>query len=157
MNYNYTVDKFKTSDWNEVEVRPEAQDDFELTKKEMIYKEVFTNGAPFFTFRCNGEVMAIYGFSYGGMYTYYPFIIASKYLYKHTRKMVELIYDYFAFYVPKSCRRLEAYCDIMDKKAVRLAQHFGFSIIGIRHYASANGHDQVIMERLMNMDPRKEK
>ena len=43
----------------------------------------------------------------------------------------------------------------MDKKAIRLAKHFGFSIIGIRHYATAEGHDQVILERLLCIDHRK--
>ena len=157
MSYNYSVDRFKVSDWDELEVRDEAKDDFELIKKEVIFNEVFTNGAPAFTLRCNGKALAVYGFSYGGMYTYYPFIVADKELHKHTRKLVALIYEYFSVYVPKNCRRLEAYCDIMDKKAVRLAQHFGFSIIGLRHYASAKGHDQVIMERLTFTDPRKEK
>ena len=154
---NYSIEKFKISDWEEIDVRDEAKADFEVLKHEIIYNEIFTNGAPFFTFRCDNKVLAIYGFSYGGMYTYYPCIVADKELHKHTRKMVELIYDYFAYYVPKNCRRLEAYCDIMDKKAIRLAQHFGFSIIGIRHYASAEGHDQAIMERLTFTDPRKEK
>lgn len=156
MNCNYTIERFKTSDWDEINVREEALADFELTRKEIIFNEIFTNGAPFFTLRYKGKVIFIYGISYGGMYTYYPCVIADKEAKNHTCKITKAIYDYFAFYVPKSCRRLEAYCDIMDKKAVRLAKHFGFSIIGIRHYATAKGHDQVIMERLTCMDPRKE-
>jgi len=50
---------------------------------------------------------------------------------------------------------MEAYCDIMDVKAVRLAKHFGFDVVGIRHNASAAGNDQVILERLTWCDIRK--
>jgi len=156
MSYNYTITRFKVSDWDEIDVRDEAKADFDMIRKEIIFNEIFTNAAPFYTLRCDNKVIFIWGISYGGMYSYFPCIVASKEAGKHARKIRNLIYDYFAFYVPKTCRRLEAYCDIMDKKAVRLAQYFGFSIIGIRHYASAEGHDQVILEKLMLMDPRKE-
>lgn len=152
---SYSITKFKTEDFKEIDVRKEAKADFDIMSKEIIYNEIFTNGNPFFTVRYNNEVIAIYGFSYGGMGTYFPCVVASKNLHKHVFKIVKLFYEYFALYVPKTCRRLEAYCDIMDKKAIRLAEHFGFSITGIRHYASAEGHDQVILERLMCMDHRK--
>lgn len=69
---------------------------------------------------------------------------------------MELLYAYYNEYTnAKEIRRLEAKCDIEDPGAIRLARHFGFDIIGIRHNASAEGHDQVIMERLVNCDPRK--
>ena len=152
---SYSVTPFKLEDWENIEVRDEAKADFLMIKNEIIYNEIFTNGAPFFTVRYNDKVLAVYGFSYGGMGTYFPCIVASKDLHKHVHKMVRLFYDYFAMYVPKDCRRMEAYCDIMNKKAIRLAQHFGFSIIGLRLYASAEGHDQIILERLNCTDHRK--
>lgn len=151
----YSVERFKVSDWKEIEVRDEARADFEVTTKEVIFNEIFTNGAPFFTVRYNGKVIACYGFSYGGMGTYFPCICADKTLYKHAKKMVKLFYEYFATYVPRNCKRLEAYCDIEDKKAMNLAKHFGFSIIGIRHNATVEGHDQAIFERLTTIDHRK--
>ena len=153
----YSIEKFKTSDWDEIEVRDEALADFNIIKKEMIYKEIYNNGAPTFTLRYNEKVLAIYGFSYGGMGTYFPYVCADKELYKHTKKMVKLFYEYFAKYIPTACKRMEAYVDITDKKAMRLAQHFGFSIIGIRHYATAEGHDQAIFERIVCCDHRKMK
>ena len=153
----YSIERFKITDWDEIEVREEARADFEIIKKEVIYGEIYTNGAPFFTVRYNGKVIAVYGFSYGGMGTYFPCICADKELYKHSVKMVKLFYDYFAYYVPVTCKRMEAYVDVTDKKAMKLAQHFGFSIIGIRHYATAEGHDQAIFERIMCFDHRKMK
>lgn len=153
----YSIERFKKSDWDEIEVRDEASADFNIIKKEVIFNEIYTNGAPFFTLRYDNKVLACYGISYGGLGTYFPCICASKDLYKHKIKMIKLFYDYFATYIPKNCRRLEAYCDIMDEKAMRLARHFGFEIIGIRHYASAEGHNQAIFERIMCFDHRKMK
>lgn len=152
---NYSVEKFKVSDWDEIDIREEAKADFEAIKKETVFKEVYTNGMPFFTLRADGKVVFIYGFMYGGMGTYHPAIMASKDLRRHIRKVVELCYEYFATYVPRSCRRMEAYCDIMDSKANALAKHFGFDVIGIRHNATAEGHDQMILERLTTVDHRK--
>lgn len=152
---NYSVERFKPSDWEEIEVRPEAAADFVLTKTELIWKEVCTNGMPFFTLRADGKVIFIYGFTYGGMYTYHPAVIMSKDAVKHVKKIVTLCYEYFATYVPRTCRRMESYCDIMDTKAVAFAKHFGFDVIGIRHNATAEGHDQVILERLTTVDHRK--
>ena len=153
----YSIERFKISDWDELDVREEARADFNMIRKEIIFGEVYTNCAPFFTLRYNGKVLACYGFSYGGMGTYFPCICADKELKNHAIKIVKLFYDYFAVYVPKDCRRMEAYCDVTDKKAMRLAKHFGFSIIGIRHYATAEGHDQAIFERIMCFDHRKMK
>lgn len=152
---NYKVERFKTSDWYEIDIREEAKADYELAKKEFIYKEAYTNGMPFFTLRADGKVVFIYGFMYGGMGTYHPTVMVSKDIRRHLRKMITLCYEYFATYVPRTCRRMEAYCDIMDEKAIALAKHFGFSIIGIRHNATAEGHDQVILERLTTIDHRK--
>lgn len=151
----YSIERFKVSDWDEIDIREDAKADFDLMRKELIFKEVYTNGMPFFTLRADGKVVFIYGFMYGGMGTYHPAVMASKDLHKHTRKVVQLCYDYFATYVPRSCRRMEAYCDIMDTRAVALAKRFGFDVIGIRHNATAEGHDQVILERMTSVDPRK--
>jgi hypothetical protein len=152
---NYSVERFKVSDWDEIDIREEAKADFEVSRREAVIKEVYTNGMPFFTLRADGKVIFIYGFMYGGMGTYHPAVMASKDLRKHTRKVIQLCYDYFATYVPSSCRRMEAFCDIMDTTAVNFAKKFGFNIIGIRHNATAEGHDQVILERLTLADPRK--
>lgn len=151
----YSIEQFNPKHWNEVEPRPEAAADLEAIKKEVIFKEIFTGGMPFFTLRYKGEIIVIYGFMYSGNGTFHPAVIAGKNIHKHVKKVVTLFYEYFATYVPRSCRRMETYCDIMDTKAVRLAQHFGFVPIGIRHNASAEGHDQIIFERLTNVDHRK--
>lgn len=153
----YRVDKFKLSDWNEIVPRPEAAADLEAIKREVIFNDVYTNGMPFFTLRADDEIIVVYGFMYSGCGTYMPAVIAGENLHKHVKKVIKLFYEYFAVYIPRDCRRMEAYCDIMDEKAIRLAKHFGFEITGIRHYATAAGHDQAIMERLLLMDPRKER
>ena len=145
---NYRVDKFTVQDWYELEPREEVKATLEELKKEAIFKDSYTNGMPFFTVRVDDKIIAIYGMMDGGCGTYLPSILASKYISKYTKLIIKLFYEYFALYVPKSCRRMEAFCDIMDVKAIRLAKHFGFDVIGIRHNASAEGHDQVIMERL---------
>ena len=152
---SYSVTKFKISDWYDIEPREEAKDDLEAIKKEVIYNDVYTNGMPFFTLRYNNEIIVIYGFMYGGCGSYFPAVIAGKNMHKHLRKVIPLFYEYFATYVPRTCRRMEAYCDIMDTKALTLAKHFGFDIIGIRHCSSAAGHDQAILERLTLVDHRK--
>lgn len=151
----YSIEKFHTDHWYEIEPRPEAAADLEAIRKEIIFKEVYTGGMPFFTLRADGKIVVIYGFMYSGNGTYHPAVIASKDISKHKKKVIKLFYEYFATYVPRNCRRMETYCDIMDVKAVRLARHFGFDIIGIRHNASAAGHDQVILERLTTVDHRK--
>lgn len=153
----YRVDKFKPLDWHEIIPRPEAAADLEVIKREFIFKDAYTNGMPFFTLRADDEIIAIYGFMYEGGGSYMPAVIPGQNLHKHTKKVIKLFYEYFATYVPRDCRRMEAYCDIMDEKAIRLAKHFGFEIVGIRHYATAEGHDQAIMERLLLMDPRKQR
>lgn len=152
---SYSITRFVTEDFNNIDVREEYKPDFDIMKTELIFNEIFTNGALFFTLRYNTEIIAIYGFSYGGLGTYFPCVVMSKQGHKHVRKIVKCFYEYFALYVPTNCRRMEAYCDIMDKKAIRLASFFGFSIIGLRHYATAKGHDQIILERLLCMDHRK--
>lgn len=151
----YSLVKFDPKDWHEIEPREEAAADLEALKSEAIFKEIYTGGMPFFTLRYGEEIIVIYGFMYSGNGTFHPAIIPGKNLHKHTKKIVKLFYEYFATYVPRMCRRMETYCDIMDTKAIRLAKHFGFEVIGIRHNASAAGHDQVILERLTTMDPRK--
>lgn len=153
----YRVDKFKLSDWNEIKPRPEAAADLEVIKTEVIFNDVYTNGMPFFTLRADDEIIVVYGFMYAGNGTYMPAVIAGENLHKHVKKVIKLFYEYFATYVPRTCRRMEAYCDIMDEKAIRLAKHFGFEIVGIRHYATADGHDQAILERLTLVDPRKKR
>ena len=45
----YSVERFKISDWYDIDPRPEAKDDLEAIKKEVIYNDVYTNGMPFFT------------------------------------------------------------------------------------------------------------
>jgi hypothetical protein len=152
---SYSVERFKLSDWDDLVPRPEAAADFEVIKNEIIFKEAYTNGMPFFTLRYNGEIIVVYGFMYAGMGTYFPAVVAGCNMHKHVRKVLTLFYEYFATYVPRDCRRMEAYCDIMDVKAVTLAKHFGFDVVGIRHNATASGNDQVILERLVLMDPRK--
>ena len=151
----YSITRFKTDDWYEIEPREEAAADLEAIRKEVIYNDVYTNGMPFFTVRADDEIIVIYGFIYAGCGSYMPCVIAGKNMHKHVRKVMALFYEYFATYVPKDCRRLEAYCDIMDEKALRLARHFGFDVVGIRHYASAAGHDQAILERLVLHEIRK--
>lgn len=151
----YSLEEFKTEDWYEIEPREEAAADLEAIRNETIYEKAFTNGMPFFTLRSEGKIVVIYGFMYAGCGSYMPCVIASKDIYRHTKKVIKVFYEYFATYVPKDCRRLEAYCDIMDEKALRLAKHFGFDIVGIRHYASAEGHDQAILERLTLHEIRK--
>ena len=153
----YRVDRFKVSDWDEIVPRPEAAADLENIKKEVIFNDVYTNGMPFFTLRADDEIIVIYGFMYEGCGSYMPAVIAGENLHKHVKKIIKLFYEYFATYVPSNCRRMEAYCDIMDEKAIRLAKHFGFEIVGIRHYATASGHDQAILERLTLPDPRKKR
>lgn len=153
----YRVDRFKLSDWDEIKPRPEAAADLEVIKTEVIFNDVYTNGMPFFTLRADDEIIVVYGFMYAGNGTYMPAVVAGENLHKHVKKVIKLFYEYFATYVPANCRRMEAYCDIMDEKAIRLAKHFGFEIVGIRHYATADGHDQAIMERLLLMDPRKKR
>jgi hypothetical protein len=151
----YKVDKFKVEDWYDIEPREEAAADLEAIKKETIFDDVYTNGMPFYTLRADGEIIVIYGFMYAGCGTYMPAVVAGKNIDKHTKKVIKLFYEYFATQVPRDCRRLEAYCDIMDEKALRLAKHFGFDVVGIRHNASADGHDQAILERLTRCDIRK--
>ena len=151
----YSVDKFKHADLHEIEVRDELIEDLEAAKNEAIINDMYTNGMPFFTLRADGKIIVIYGFVYTGCGTYMPTVVASKYTYQHRRKVIQVFYDYFATYVPHNCRRLEAYCDIMDEKALRLARHFGFDLIGIRHNASARGNDQAILEKMTLHDIRK--
>lgn len=151
----YSVDKFKWEDLFDIEPREELEDDLRAAQEEAIINDVYTNGMPFFTLRADGRIIIIYGFVYTGCGTYMPTVVASKYTHKHTRKVIQVFYDYFATYVPKDCRRLEAYCDIMDEKALRLAKHFGFDLIGIRHNASARGNDQAILEKMTLHDIRK--
>ena len=151
----YSLDRFKREDLYEIEPREELIEDLEAAKNEAIINDIYTNGMPFFTLRANGKIIVIYGFVYTGCGTYMPTVVASKYTHNHIRKVIQIFYDYFATYVPKDCRRLEAYCDIMDEKALRLAKHFGFDVVGIRHNASADGHDQAILERLTRCDIRK--
>ena len=151
----YRVDKFKLSDWKEIVPRKEAAADLEVIKSEVIFNDVYTAGMPFFTLRADEEIIVIYGFMYAGCGTFMPAVIAGENMHKHVKKVIRLFYEYFATYVPSNCRRMEAYCDIMDEKAIRLAKHFGFEITGIRHYATAEGHDQAILERLTLVDPRK--
>lgn len=153
----YSVERFKWSDLEELIPRSEAAADLEIIKKEVIFNDVYTNSMPFFTLRADDEVIVVYGFMYSGCGTYMPSVIAGQNLHKHTKKVIKLFYEYFATYVPSDCRRMEAYCDIMDEKAIRLAKHFGFEIVGIRHYATADGHDQAILERLLLIDPRKQR
>lgn len=155
MSYNYTIERFKKEDWYEIEPRPEGKATLEAIRKEAIFNDVYTKGMPFFTLRADGEIIVIYGFMYGGCDTFHPAVIAGKNIRKHVIKVIKLFYDYFATYVPRSCRRMEAYCDIMDSKAMNLAKHFGFDVVGIRHNASAEGHDQAILERLVLIDHRK--
>lgn len=152
---NYKVDAFKLSDWDEIEPREELKVSLEHLKRDVVYEEVYQKGMPFFTCRIDGKVIAIYGMLYGGEGTYMPSVLVCKDVHKYMKTLVKLFYGYFATYVPRTCRRMEAYCDIMDKKAIRLAKHFGFEPVGIRHYASPEGHDQVIMERLCCCDSRK--
>ena len=151
----YSVDRFKREDFNEIEPREELIEDLEAAKNEAIINDVYTNGMPFFTLRADGEIIAIYGFIYVGCGTYMPNLLAGKNMHRHIRRVMHAFYEYFATYVPKDCRRLEAYCDIMDEKALRLAKHFGFDIIGIRHYASARGNDQAILEKMVLHEIRK--
>lgn len=151
----YSIEKFKLEDWEEIEPREEVIPDLLAAKEETIFKEVYLNGMPFFTYRQDGKIIMIYGMLYEGCGTYVPSIIISKYINKYMKTAIKLLYEYYATYVGKNVRRLEAYCDIMDVKAIRLAQHFGFQIIGIRHHATAEGHDQAILERLTTCDPRK--
>lgn len=153
MRYNIT--RFVESDWYEIEPREEARASLEAVKSECIFKETYLNGMPFFTYRQDGKVIMIYGIVYQGCGTYMPAVLPSKYIRKYAKTAIKLLFDYYAMYVPRNVRRLEAHCDIMDREAIRLAEHFGFSIIGIRHNASAEGHDQLIMERLVACDPRK--
>lgn len=152
----YKIDAFKIQDWFDIDPRDEVAADLESIRQDVpFFKEIYTGGAPFFTLRYGDEIIMIYGFLYSGNGSYHPSLIPSKNISKHKKIAVKLIHEYFATYVPRTCRRLETYCDIMDTKAIRLAKHFGFDIIGIRHSASANGHDQAIMERLTFVDPRK--
>lgn len=152
---NYRIDAFKISDWDEIEPREELKVSLENLKKEAVYADVYSKGMPFFTCRIDGKVVAIYGMLFGGEGTYMPSVLVCKDIDRYKKTVIKLFFDYFATYVPRMARRLEAYCDIMDKKAIRLAKHFGFEIVGIRHYASPEGHDQVIMERLVCSDVRK--
>lgn len=151
----YSLERFKNEELFEIEPREELAKDLEAAQNEAILNDVYTNGMPFFTLRADGKIIVIYGFVYVGCGTYMPMVIASKYIHKHIRKVIQVFYEYFATYVPKDCRRLEAYCDIMDEKALRLARHFGFDIIGIRHYASARGNDQAILEKMVLHEIRK--
>ena len=158
MQSNETVERFKLQDWDDIEPREELKYQLaELKEDSKFYKEVWTMGMPFFTYRYKGEVLAIYGMTYHGAGTYVPSVILSKNIGVRVKTVFKLMQDYYAMYVARNARRLEASCDIMDEKAIRLAKHFGFSPIGIRHYASAEGHDQVIMERLVLVDPRKQR
>lgn len=152
---HYSVETFKLSDWDEIDPREELKPALESLKTDIVYADVFTKGMPFFTLRADGEIVVIYGMMYGGDGTFLPSVLPSKNMHKHLKKVIKLFYEYFATYVPRKARRLEAYCDIMDTKALTLAKHFGFDVIGIRHYASAEGHDQAILERLVLCDSRK--
>ena len=58
----YSITKFKTDDWYEIEPREEAAADLEAIRKEVIYNDVYTNGMPFFTVRADDEIIVIYGF-----------------------------------------------------------------------------------------------
>lgn len=151
----YRVDAFKLSDWDDINPREELKASLASLKKDVTYAEAYTRGMPFFTLRADDEIIVIYGMMYGGDGTFIPSVLPSKNMHKHAKKVIKLFYEYFATYVPRNARRLEAYCDIMDTKALTLAKHFGFDLIGIRHYASAEGHDQAILERLVLCDVRK--
>lgn len=151
----YKIEKFKVEDWYNIEPRKEVQATLDILKEEVLWQDAYTNGMPIFTMWENNEIVMIYGFLYSGCHTYCPVLIPCKDIHKYTKHIIKLFYDYFATYIPRNCRRLEAYCDIMDVKAIRLAKHFGFNPIGIRHNATAEGHDQVILERLTYADPRK--
>lgn len=152
---HYKIEAFKLSDWDEIEPREELKAQLASLKKDVTYAEIYERGMPFFTLRADDEIIVIYGMMWGGDGTFIPAVLAGKNMHKHLRKVIPLFYEYFATYVPRKARRLEAYCDIMDTKAMTLAKHFGFDIIGIRHYASAEGHDQAILERLVLCDSRK--
>lgn len=149
------VTKFVLSDWDDIEARTELIPALTSAKDEAVWKEVYTNGMPFFTYRENDVIIMIYGMIYAGSGTYIPTLVASKYIKKYAKTAIKLLYDYYATYVPIKVKRLEAYCDVTDSQALRLASHFGFSAIGIRHNATVDGHDQVILERLVSLDHRK--
>lgn len=151
----YSITKFKLSDLDEMDPREESVSDWQQLKKEKIYQEIYLKGMPFFTLRADGEVILIYGFMYAGCDTFVPSALFSKTASKHTKRILKSFYEYYGTYIPKSVRRLEVCCDIMDVKAIRFAQHFGFDIVGIRHGATPEGHDQALMERLMYYDVRK--
>ena len=150
-----SVTRFKVQDWDEIVTRPEARESLESLKKEAIWEEVYTKGMPIFTYREDEGIVMIYGMLYMGCGTFMPVIVAGELMARHAKTVIKLLWQYYATYVPANARRLEAYCDIMDVKAVRLTERFGFTPIGIRHNSSVEGHDQVIMERLVNCDARK--
>ena len=115
---NYSIEAFKLSDWKDIEPREELRAQLEDIKKEILYIDIFTKGMPFFTLRADGEIIVIYGMLWGGSGTYVPSVIAGKNIKKHLRKVIQIFYEYFATYVPRTCRRMEAHCDIMDTKAI---------------------------------------
>ena len=62
MQYNDTNERFKFSDLDEIEVRPELQASLEELKREFpTYRITYMEALPIFTYRSNGEIIMIYG------------------------------------------------------------------------------------------------
>lgn len=151
---NLDVQRFKVSDWYDIDPREENKEDLETLKSNIEWEKLYLR-VPFFTYRHEGEIIMIYGMIYAGCGTYTPAIILSKHAKKYKISIIKLLYAYYNEYTRTDVRRLEAQCDVQDAEAIRLAKHFGFDIIGIRHMAAANWHDQVVLERLVLHDARK--
>lgn len=145
---SYTVRRFRLTDLDDLDVRPELAKDLDFIKKDEALKQLYTKIATCFSLKKDGITVAIYGCYNTGYGTYIPLLLASKDIDKHKFAMIRCFYAYVEKYVGKDVTRFEAYATINDTNALRLIDFLGFSIVGIRRCASVTGEDQVICERL---------
>lgn len=144
----YSERDFQEEDLRKVCKYENQIEEIEYVQGNPIELEIYNSTPKFRTLLYNDEIVCIFGCPYGGYRTYIPALIPGQCMKRHLRRVITFLYKYFLTHIPMDVQRLEAAIDAEDKVALRFAQYFGFDIIGLRHQACVNGHDQVVVERL---------
>ena len=148
MPSKYTITRFKLEDIDKMNVRKEHKAEALFIRDNVTYHDIYLNGFPFYTLQYENVPILIYGFHNSGVGTYSPLVLVAEEISSHKFAVIRALFKYAVEVIGSDCRRLEAYVKVEDAPAKRLAEMFGFEMIGLRRNSTLEGGDEIIYERL---------